>query len=65
MLNLSTNFEKLTNLKIYFLPRKMKNGNLWKNHKKIVNFVKSLKNRQIQTNLDKYILPCEMKYEKN
>ena len=36
-------------------------GKIWK---KIVNFVKSLKNRQIQTNLDKYILPREMKYEK-
>ena len=65
MLNFPTNFEKLTNLKIYFLPRKMKNGKFWKNQKKkIVNFVKSLKNRQIQTNLDKYILPREMKYEK-
>ena len=31
---------------------------------KIVNFVKSFKNLQIQTNLDKYILPREMKYEK-
>ena len=30
----------------------------------MVNFVKSLKNRQIWTNLDKYILPHEMKYEK-
>ena len=33
--------------------------------KKIVNFFKSWKNRQIQTNLDKYILPRKMKYEKN
>ena len=65
MLNFPTNFEKLTNLKIYFLPRIMKNGKFCKNQKKkIVNFVKSLKNRQIQTNLDKYILPREMKYEK-
>ena len=31
----------------------------------MVNFVKSLKNGQIQTNLDKYILPRPMKYEKN
>ena len=38
--------------------------NLEKSGKKIVNFVKSLKNRQIQTNFDKYILPREMKYEK-
>ena len=37
-------------------------GKIWK---KIVNFVKSLKNRQIQTNLHKYILPREIKYEKN
>ena len=48
----------------------MKNGKFWKNlwKKNIVNFVKSLKNRQIQTNLDKNleknILPREMKYEK-
>ena len=42
----------------------MKNGKFFKNLEKIVNFVKSLKNRQIQTNLDKYILPREMKYEK-
>ena len=38
--------------------------NSGKIRKKIVNFVKSLKNLQMQTNLDKYILPCEMKYEK-
>ena len=29
----------------------------------MVNFVKSLKNLQIQTNLDKYILPRKMKNE--
>ena len=40
----------------------MKNSG--KIRKKIVNCVKSLKNKQIQTNLDKYILPREMKYEK-
>ena len=30
----------------------------------MVNFVKSLKNGPIQTNLEKYILPRQMKYEK-
>ena len=39
--------------------------NSGKIRKKILNFVKSLKNRQIQTNFYKYILPREMKYEKN
>ena len=37
-------------------------GKIWK---KIVNFVKSLKNGQIWTNLKIYFLPRQMKNEKN
>ena len=32
---------------------------------KFLIFLQNLKNRQIQTNFDKYNLPLEMKYEKN
>ena len=38
MLNFPTKFEKWTNLKIYFLPRKMKNGKFWKNVEKNSKF---------------------------